>query len=174
MNDAVCPSIRHTFFTMFSSSYRHEKFSVVITINKSDVSAKGQGQRSKVKVTGQKNFDPIWTILDRDWSLNHRWLRYNAQSLKWHSRSALLFVKVIQQISSMVTQTGGKSTILTQIECFQTVSLLSIHRCLQNYAQSLKWHRRGALLFFKVACEISRSHRLKCQWFGSALNVSGW
>ena len=131
MNDAVCPSISHTFFTMFSSSYRHEKFLVVITINKSDVSAKGQGQRSKVKVTGQKNFDPIWTILDRDSSLNHRWLRYNAQSLKWNSRSALLFVKVIQLISSMVTQTGNrrfwpKLSVSKLYLCFQFTDVYKI------------------------------------------------
>ena len=43
-------SVCHTFFTMFLSSYHHE-FSEVITIDKSDVHAKSQGQRSKVKVT---------------------------------------------------------------------------------------------------------------------------
>ena len=47
---SVCPSIRHTFFTMFPSSY-HMKFSGVITSDRSDVHAKGLDQRSKVKVT---------------------------------------------------------------------------------------------------------------------------
>ena len=46
------------------------KFSV-ITIDKSDVHAKGEGQRSKVKVTEVKtNFAPIWGFLDRNSSLN--------------------------------------------------------------------------------------------------------
>ena len=45
---SVCPSVRHTFFTMFPSSYHHE-FSGVM--DRSDVHAKGQGQMSKVKVT---------------------------------------------------------------------------------------------------------------------------
>ena len=41
------------------------KFSGVITIGKSDVRAKGQGQRSKVKVTETKtNFAPIWAFPD--------------------------------------------------------------------------------------------------------------
>ena len=47
---SVCPSIRHTFLTMFPSSY-HMKFSGVITSDRSDVHAKGLDQRSKVKVT---------------------------------------------------------------------------------------------------------------------------
>ena len=32
---------------------------------------------------------------------------------------------------------------------------------LVNDAQSLQWHRRGVLLFFKVICQISRSHGIK-------------
>ena len=40
------------------------KSSGVITIDKSDVHAKGQGQRSKVKVTEiRTNFAPIWAFL---------------------------------------------------------------------------------------------------------------
>ena len=47
---SVCPSVCHTFLTMFPSSYHHEIF-IVITNDQSKVHAKGQGQRSKVKVT---------------------------------------------------------------------------------------------------------------------------
>ena len=47
---SVCLFVCHTFFTMFSSSY-HNEISGVITSDKSDVHAKDQGQRSKVKVT---------------------------------------------------------------------------------------------------------------------------
>ena len=47
---SVCLSVRHTFLTMFPSSYHHEIFRSYYH-DRSDVHAKGQGQRSKVKVT---------------------------------------------------------------------------------------------------------------------------
>ena len=43
-----------------------------------------------------------------------------------------------------------KSSILTQIGHFRTVTPVWIHQWLRNDAQSLKYHRRGALLFFKL------------------------
>ena len=66
-----------------------------------------------------------------------------------------------------------KSSILTQIGCFRTVTPIRIHWWLWNDAQSLKQHRRGVLLFFKVICQISRSHRTKIRWFWPELCVSG-
>ena len=75
--------------------------------------------------------------------------------------------------NSKVTR-AKKSTILTRIECFRTVTLVWIHRWLQNDAQSLKWHRWCALLFFEVIRHISRSQGPKTGRFGSNLRVSGW
>ena len=48
------------------------KFAGVATIAKSDVHAKCEGQKSKVKVAeGKKtNFSPIWKFPDRNSSLN--------------------------------------------------------------------------------------------------------
>ena len=73
------------------------KFSGVITSDKSDVHAKGQGQRSKVKdteVTFQFNrfrtVTPVWI---------HIWWWDDAYSLIMLRRGALLFFKVIRQIS---------------------------------------------------------------------------
>ena len=45
---SVCPSVHHTFLTMFPSSYHHKIFRCY---DQSKVHAEGQGQRSKVKVT---------------------------------------------------------------------------------------------------------------------------
>ena len=45
-----------------------------------------------------------------------------------------------------------KSSILTQIGRFRTVTSVWIHWWLWNDPQCLKQHRRGALLFFKVNC----------------------
>ena len=47
------------------------KLSRDITIDKSDAIAKGQGQKSKVKVTEVKpNLAPIWAFSDPNFSLN--------------------------------------------------------------------------------------------------------
>ena len=73
------------------------KFSGVITNDKSDAHAKGQGQRSKVKVTEVntqlscfRTITPVWI---------HIWWWNDAQSLMLLRRGALLFLGVIHQIS---------------------------------------------------------------------------
>ena len=92
---SVCPSV-----TPFSPCSHHRiimKFSGVITMVKSDVHAKGQGQRSKVKVT------EVNTQLSRFGTQTpvgiHIWQWNHAHSWKHHRRGALLFFKVIPQIS---------------------------------------------------------------------------
>ena len=99
---SVCPSV-----TPFAPCYHHRiimKFSGVITNDKSDVHAKGQGQRSKVKVTEVntqlnrfRTVTPVWI---------HIWWCYDAYSLMTLRRGALLFLKVIRQISRSL---GSKS-----------------------------------------------------------------
>ena len=84
---SVCLSV-----TPFSPCSHHRiimKFSGVITMVKSDVHAKGQGQRSKVKVTEVntqlsrfRTLTPVWIHI---WQWNH------AHSWKQHRRGALLF-----------------------------------------------------------------------------------
>ena len=95
---SVCLSVRLSV-TPFSPCSHHRiimKFSGVITMVKSDVHAKGQGQRSKVKVTEVntqlsrfRTLTPVWIHI---WQWNH------AHSWKQHRRGALLFFKVIRQI----------------------------------------------------------------------------
>ena len=53
--------------------------------------------------------------------------------------------------------TAKKTSILTQIGRFQTVTPVWIHRWLWKVTQSLKQQRRDALLFSKVIQQISRS-----------------
>ena len=92
---SVCLSV-----TPFSPCSHHRiimKFSGVITNDKSDVHAKGQGQRSKVKVT------EVTTQLNRFRTVTpvriHIWWWNDAYSLTMLRRGALLFLKVIRQIS---------------------------------------------------------------------------
>ena len=103
---SVCPSVRPSV-THFSPCSHHRiimKFSGAITIVRSDVHAKGQGQRSKVKVTEVntqlsrfRTPTPVWIHIGR-WNHAHSW--------KQHRRGALLFFKVILQIS---TSLGSKN-----------------------------------------------------------------
>ena len=118
---SVCLSVRPSVclsVTPFSPCSHHRiimKFSGVITMVKSDVHAKGQGQRSKVKVT----------------------------------------------------------EVNTQLCRFRTLTPVWIHIWQWNHAHSWKQHRRGALLFFKVIRQISRSHGSKNRRIRPRLGVSG-
>ena len=120
---SVCLSVRLSVrpsvcLSPFSPCSHHRiimKFSGVITMVKSDVHAKGQGQRSKVKVT----------------------------------------------------------EVNTQLSRFRTLTPVWIHIWQWNHAHSWKQHRRGALLFFKVIRQISRSHGSKNRQIWPRLGVSG-
>ena len=92
---SVCPSV--TPFWLYSHHRIIMKFSGVITSDKSDVHAKEQGQRSKVKITEVttqlnrfRTVTPVWI---------HIWWWNDAYSLKMLRRGALLFSKVIRQIA---------------------------------------------------------------------------
>ena len=114
---SVRPSVRLSV-TPFSPCYHDRitiKFLGVITMVKSNVHAKDQGQRSKVKVT----------------------------------------------------------EVNTQLSRFRTLTPVWIHIWQWNHAHSWKQHRRGALLFFKVIRQISRSHGSKNRWIWPRLGVSG-
>ena len=88
---SVRPSHLFDYVPINVSSWR------VITNDKSDVHAKSQGQRSKVKVTEVttqlnrfRTVTPVWI---------HIWWWNDAYSLMMLRRGALLFLKVIRQIS---------------------------------------------------------------------------
>ena len=99
----VCLSVRlsvRLFVTPFSLCPHHSIITIlswVITNVKRDVHAKGQGQRSKVKVTEFKTpfsrFRTVTTVWIHIWRWNH------AYSLMLLRRGALLFCKVTRQIS---------------------------------------------------------------------------
>ena len=95
---SVCPSVclSVTPFWLCSHHQITMKFLRVITNDKSDVHAKGQGQGSKVKVT------EVMTPFSRFRTVTPVWihiLRWNyAYSLMLFRRGALLFFKVIRQI----------------------------------------------------------------------------
>ena len=114
---SVCPSVCLSVTRFWLSSHHGiiMKFSGVITTDQGKVHAKGQGQRSKVKVT----------------------------------------------------------EVTAQLDRFRTVTPVGIHIWWWNDAYSLMLLRSGALLFFKVIRQISRSHGSKNRWIWPRLGVSG-
>ena len=100
---SVCPPVRLsvrlsvTPFWLCSHHRNIMKFSGVVTNDKRDVHAKGQCQRSKVKVT------EVSSQLSRSRTVTPVWIQISwwndAQSLMLLSRGALFFFKVIRQIS---------------------------------------------------------------------------
>ena len=114
---SVCPSVRLSVTPFWLCSHHRiiMKHSGVITNDRRKVHAKGQGQRSKVKVT----------------------------------------------------------EVMTQLNRFRTVTPVWIHICWWNDVYSLMLLRRGALLFFKVIRQISRSHGSKNRGLWPRLGVSG-
>ena len=96
---SVCLSVSLSVTPFWLCSHHRiiMKFSGVITSDKSDVHAKGQGQRSKVKVTEVttqlnrfRTVTPVWI---------HMWWWNDGYSLIMLRTGALLFLKVIRQIS---------------------------------------------------------------------------
>ena len=115
--------------------------------------------------TGQKiaHFDTNWAFPDCNSSLNWHMM------MKWYTKLDVTQERcpiVCQGHPSnfMVTQLK-KNSIFTQIGRFWTVTPVWIHQWLWNDAQSLNPHRIGALLFFKVVCQTSISHRTKIAVF---------
>ena len=91
---SVCLSVCHTFLTMFPSSYHHEIFRSYYQWQKWRPCKRS---RSKVKVTEVntqlnrfRTVTPVWI---------HIWWWNDAYSLMMLRRGALLFLKVIRQIS---------------------------------------------------------------------------
>ena len=96
---SVRPSVRLSVTPFWLCSHHRiiMKFSGVITNDQRKVHAKSQGQRSKVKVTEVttqlnrfRTVTPVWI---------HIWWWNDAYSLMLLRRGALLFFKVIRQIS---------------------------------------------------------------------------
>ena len=216
---SVCLSVRLSVTPFWLCSHHRiiMKFSGVITTDQGNVHAKGQGQRSKVKVT------EVTTQLYRFRTVTPVWIhicRWNdAYSLMLLRRGALLFLAATKQLYEWFSPSVRLSvrlsvclsvrpsvchTFLTMFPSsyhheifrsyyqwqkwrpckrsrsevkgqghrghdpnfrFRTVTPVWIHIWWWNDTYSLMLLRRGALLFFKVIRQISRSHGAKIAEF---------
>ena len=167
---SVCPSVRPSQLTFWQCSCHRIilKFSGVITVDRRDVHAIGQSQRSKVKVTEVmtpfsrfRTVTPVWIHIWR-WMMHTFWCCL-AEVPYCFSRPSVKFQGHMAK----------KSLIFTQIGRFRTVTPVWIHHWLRNDAQSLEQHRKGAPLFFKVIRQFSRSRGAKNRQCWPELCVSG-
>ena len=167
MNGSVRPSawlsapLSH-IFGYVPVAYRHVMF-WTLSDHHVQKSCPGKRSRSEDKGQGNRGQKPIFPTVNPVWI--HRRLLNDAQSLKQHRRGAVLFFKIVSQISrSHVT----KMQIFTQIECFRTVTPVWIHRWQRNDAQSLMHHMPYcfSMSFIKVTWDKNRL-------FWPELGVSG-
>ena len=100
---------------------------------------------------------PVWI---------HPWLWNEAQSLKQHRIGALSIFEVIRKLLKFQCHLGQK---IAHFDPNWAVTA-RIHWWEWNDAQNLIWYKRGALLFFGVIHQISRSHGLKNWQYESYLS----
>ena len=117
------------------------------------------------------DFEPNWAFPDCNYSLN--WpIGYEMMQKAWSSIEEVPYFFQGHPSKFKVTRLK-KSSLLTQIGRFGTVTQAWIHRWIWNDAQSLKQHRIGALLFFNVIRQISRTHGTYNCRFWPELSVFG-
>ena len=145
MVHSVCLSVSLSITPFWLCSHHciTMKFSEVITNDWNDVHAKGQGHRSKVKVTEVitplsrfRTVTPVWI---------HIWWWQDARSLMVLRRGALLFFKVNRQISR--SHGTKKSQILTQIERFRTVTLKKTWSATESGRRLFILHGKNSKIF---------------------------
>ena len=134
---SVCPSV--TPFWLCSHDRIIMKFSGVITSDRSDVHAKGQGQRSKVKVTEVntqlshfRTVTPVWIQI---------WWWNDAQSLMLLRRGALLFLAATKQLNEWYFPSVRLSVRPSVCDTFLTMFPSSYHHeIFRSCYQWQMWH----------------------------------
>ena len=122
---SVRPSI--TPFWLCSHHRIIMKLSGVITNDQSEVHAKGQGQKSKVKVT------KVTTQLNHFRTVSLVWIHI----WWWNDAYSLMLLRRGNTSNCKVTRLKKLSN-LTQIRSFHTVTPVRVHQWLRNYAHSLR------------------------------------
>ena len=91
----------------------------------------------------------------------------------WNFQELLPVTKVTSMQKVKIRGQRSRSQVTTQLNRFRTVTPVWIHIWWWDDAYSLIMLRRAALLFFKVICQISRSHGSKNRRIWPRLGVSG-
>ena len=135
---SICPSVClyvcYIFFTMFLSWYQHKIFTSCdhwqkwCPCKRSRSEVKSQGHR------GQKKFCPDLDFWDCKYSLNSQMTMKPCTKLAVAKSFPIVF---LGNPSNFEVTKAEKSIILTQIECFRTVTPVWFYPWLWNGAESL-------------------------------------
>ena len=79
----------------------------------------------------------------------------------WHFQELIPLTEVMSMQTVKLRGQRSRSQVKTQFSRFRTITPIWIPMWWWNDAQSLMWHRIGALFFFKVIHQISRLHGTK-------------
>ena len=141
---SVRPSVRLSVTPFWLCSHHHiiMKFSGGITNDRSDVRAKGQGQKSKVKVTEVNTHFSRFQTVTPLWI--HIWWWNDAQSLMLLKRGVLLFLAATKQLyewfSPSVRLSVRLSVCPSVCHTFLTMFPSSYHHeIFRSYYQWQKW-----------------------------------
>ena len=100
----------------------------------------------KSRMTSNATFDPNRGLKIENPIWNHRWLRKDAKSVKWHRRGVNSFPRSSVNFQGYM---GQNIDFCTRFECFRTVTPIFIRRYPRNDAQSFKW---------PILCRVYRSN----------------
>ena len=154
---SVCPSV--TPFSLCSHHCIIMKFSGVITNDQGKVHAKGQGQRSNVKVTEVtiqlnrlRTVTPVWIYI---------WWWNDAYSLMLLRRGALLFLAATKQLYEWYFPSVCLSVCLSVCHTFFTMfSSLYHHKIFRSDYQWQKWRpckrSRSKVKVTEVTAQLNR------------------
>ena len=164
---SVCPSVKPFWLCFYHLIIM--KFSEVVTTDQGKVHAKGQGQKSKVKVTEVttqlnrfQTVTPVWI---------HIWWWNGAYSFMMLRRGALLFSRSFVKFQGhMALKIIEFDLDLAFPDCNSSLNSLMSTKWYNKAWSSIEW---GALLFLKVIHLISRSHDSKKRRIWPKLGVSG-
>ena len=145
------------------------KFSGAITIVRSDVHAKGQGQRSKVKVTEVntqlsrfRTPTPVWIHIGR-WNHAHSW--------KQHRRGALLFLAATKQLYEWYFLSVCLS-VCPSVRLSHLFDYVPIIVSSWNFQELSHWTRVRSMQKVKVRGQRSRSQRSRPKFSFPDCNTS--
>ena len=109
-------------------------------------------------------------VCDTFFTMFHSWYHHNISRSDYRWQKWCSYKKAKTRDQRPRSQRWKQ--ILLQFGHFRAVTRVWIHWWLWNDAQSLKSHRRGALLLFKVIHQISRTHATTDRRFSPELSSS--
>ena len=132
---------------------------VIWYTDKSDVHAKGQGQRSDVKVTKVKTHFSRFRTVAPVWI--HIWRWNDAPSLMWHRTEALLFSRSSVKFQGHTAQKNRRFWLIFCVSGFWHIWLLTVYSWKHNCSSTSTCKtKKPFITHIGVSC--TEDHRISC------------